>query len=148
MAQAVQIQVARNELYQSNYPARKIFGSLFNPEVSSEAELKEIEQALNWLIGLQKYSLSGDSVQRVIDSPAKRREMAELVKEYESAHHSIRQGLDFLLSHFDESDITDSYLPRNQITFVELESFLNLAQSELPYFQEWLTYKETSQKLE
>ncbi|MHC5729995.1 MAG: hypothetical protein ACYTXY_38950, partial [Nostoc sp.] len=96
LAQAVQIQVARNELYQSNYPARQVFGSLFNPEVSSEAELKEIEQALNWLIGLQKYSLSADSVQRVINSPSKRRELAELVKKYESTHHSIRQGLDFL----------------------------------------------------
>ncbi|MEH1928808.1 DEAD/DEAH box helicase [Nostoc sp.] len=142
------IESVQNKLRQIDYQLRQIFGSLFNPEVSSEAELKEIEQALNWLIGLQKYSLSADSVQRVINSPSKRRELAELVKKYESTHHSIRQGLDFLLSHFDESDITDSYLPRNQITFVELESFLNLAQSELPYFQEWLTYKETYQKLE
>lgn len=138
----------RNRLRHIDYQPRQVFGSLFNPEVSSEVELKEIEKALNWLIGLQKYSLSADSVQRVINSPSKRRELAELVKKYESTHHSIRQGLDFLLSHFDESDITDSDLPRNQITFVELESFLNLAQSELPYFQEWLTYKETYQKLE
>ena len=136
------------KLNQIDYPAYQVFGSLFNPEVSSEAELKEIEQVLNWLIGLQKYSLPADSVQRVINSPAKRRELAELVKKYELAHNSIRQGLDFLLSHFDESDITDSYLPRNQITFVEVEKFLNLAQSELPYFQEWLTYKEIYQKLE
>ncbi|MEH2363881.1 DUF4011 domain-containing protein [Nostoc sp.] len=142
------IESLQNKLRQLDYPAHQVFGSLFNPEVSGEAELKDIEQALNWLIGLQKYSLSADSVQRVINSPSKRRELAELVKKYESTHHSVRQGLDFLLSHFDESNITDSYLPRNQITFVELESFLNLAQSELPYFQEWLTYKETYQKLE
>jgi superfamily I DNA and/or RNA helicase/very-short-patch-repair endonuclease len=142
------IESVQNRLRQSEYPACQVFGSLFNPEVSSEAELKEIEQVLNWLIGLQKYSLTADSVQRVINSPAKRRESAELVKKYELAHNSIRQGLDFLLSHFNESDITDSYLPRNQITFVEVETFLNLAQSELPYFQEWLTYKETYQKLE
>ncbi|MEH2195366.1 MAG: DUF4011 domain-containing protein [Nostoc sp.] len=141
------IESLQNKLRQIDYPARQVFGSLFNPEVSGEAELKEIEQALNWLIGLQQYSLSADSVQRVINYPSKRRELAELVKEYESSHHSVRKGLDFLLSHFDESDITDSYLPRNQITFVELESFLNLAQSELPYFQEWLTYKEVYQKL-
>jgi len=142
------IESVQNRLRHIDYQPRQIFGSLFNPEVSSEAELKEIEQALNWLIGLQKYSLSADSVQRVINSPAKRHELAELVKKYESVHQSIKQGLDFLLSHFDESDVTDSYLPRNQITFGELESFLNLAQSELPYFQEWLTYKETYQKLE
>ncbi|MFW9260395.1 DUF4011 domain-containing protein [Nostoc sp. CALU 546] len=143
------IESLQNKLRQIDYPARQVFGSLFNPEVSTEAELKEIEQALSWLTGLQKYSsFSTDSVQCILNSPSKRRELAELVKKYESAHHRIRQGLDFLLSHFDESDITDSYLPRNQITFVELERFLNLAQSELPYFQEWLTYKETYQKLE
>ncbi|MBD2603592.1 DUF4011 domain-containing protein [Scytonema hofmannii FACHB-248] len=142
------IESVRNRLRHIDYQPRQVFGSLFNPEFSSEAELKEIEQALNWLIGLQKYSLSADSVQRVINSPSKRRELAELVKKYESTHDSIRQGLDFLLSHFDESDITNSYLPRNQITFVELESFLSLAQSELTYFQEWLTYKETYHKLE
>ncbi|MDZ8053896.1 MAG: DUF4011 domain-containing protein [Aulosira sp. ZfuVER01] len=142
------ILAVRNRLRHMDYQPRQVFGSLFNPEVSSEAELKEIEQALNWLIGLQKYSLPADSVQRVISSPAKRRELAELVKKYESVYHSIKQGLDFLLLHFNESDITDSYLPRHQINFVELETFLNLAQSELPYFQEWLTYKETYQKLE
>ncbi|MEH1985904.1 DUF4011 domain-containing protein [Nostoc sp.] len=142
------IESVQNRLRHIDYQPRQVFGSLFNSEVSNEAELKEIEQALSWLTGLQKYSLSADSVQRILNSPAKRRELAELVKKYESVHHSIRQGLDFLLSHFDESEITDSYLPRNQITFVELEKFLNLAQSELPYFQEWLTYKETYQKLE
>ncbi|MBD2385891.1 DUF4011 domain-containing protein [Cylindrospermum sp. FACHB-282] len=142
------IESLQNKLRQIDYPARQIFGFLFNPDFSSEAELKEIEQALNWLIGLQKYSLSADSVQSVINFPSKRRELTELVKKYESVYNDIRKGLDFLLSHFDENDITDSYLPRNQITFVELKSFLNLAQSELPYFQEWLTYKETYQKLE
>jgi very-short-patch-repair endonuclease/exonuclease VII large subunit len=120
---------------------------LFNSEVSSQAQLKEIEQALSWLIDLQKYSLSADSVQDIINAPSKRRELAELVKKLESTHNKIGQGLEFLLSYFDESDITDSYLSFNQITFVELERFLNLAQSELSNFQEWLTYKEIHQKL-
>jgi superfamily I DNA and/or RNA helicase/very-short-patch-repair endonuclease len=48
----------------------------------------------------------------------------------------------------DLNPYTDSYLSRNQITFVELETFLNLAQAELPYFQEWLTYKDNYEKLE
>ncbi|WP_392530371.1 DUF4011 domain-containing protein [Nostoc sp. C117] len=142
------LESVQNRLRHINYQPRQVFGSLFNAEVCGEAELKEIEKALNWLIGLQKFSLSADSVQRILNTPFKRRRMAELVKEYESVHQSIRQGLDFLLSHFNECDITDYYLPRNQITFVELESFLNLAQSELSYFQEWLTYKETYKKLE
>ncbi|NJR16013.1 MAG: DUF4011 domain-containing protein [Calothrix sp. CSU_2_0] len=142
------ILIIRNKLRDINYPPRKTFGNLFDPEVSSKAELKEIETALNWLADLQQYSINPDSVQQIINSPAKRRELDELVKKYKSTHNNIRQGLDFLLSHFDESNITDSYLPRNQITFIELENFLNLAQSELPYFQEWLTYKETYQKLQ
>jgi len=148
LAQAVQIQAARNELYQSNYLPRQVFGSLFNPEVSSEAELIPIEQALNWLSGLQKYSLPADSVQGVINSPSGRHELAELVKKLESTHNSIRQGLEFLLLHFDETDIASFYLPRNQIPFAELEAFLNLAQSELPYFQEWQIYQKTYQQLE
>ncbi|OUL32426.1 hypothetical protein BV378_00190 [Nostoc sp. RF31YmG] len=141
------IELVQNRVRHIDYQPRQVFGSLFNPEVSSEAELKEIEQALNWLVGLQKYSLAVDFVHRVIDSPSQRRKLAELVKQYESAHSSIRKGLNFLLSHFDESDIADSYLSRHQITFVDLETFLNLAQSELPYFQEWLTYKEIYEKL-
>jgi superfamily I DNA and/or RNA helicase/very-short-patch-repair endonuclease/DNA polymerase III delta prime subunit len=142
------VESLQNKLRQIDYPARQLFGDLFNSEVSSEAELKEIQQALNWLIDLQKYSMNADCVQRILNFPPKRHELAELVKKYESTHNSIRQRLDFLLSHFDESNITDSYLPRNQIPFIELERFLKLAQSELSYFQEWLTYKETYQKLE
>ncbi|NJR74802.1 MAG: hypothetical protein HC773_16505, partial [Scytonema sp. CRU_2_7] len=142
------IESLQNRLSQINYLPRQVFGSLFNPQISSEAELAPIEQALNWLTGLQRYSLPTNSVQHIINSPSRRRELVEVVKKFESTHNSIRQGLDFLLSHFDESDITDSYLPRNQISFAELEKFLNLAQSELPYFQEWLTYKETCEKLE
>ncbi|MBD2165982.1 DUF4011 domain-containing protein [Calothrix membranacea FACHB-236] len=142
------IESVRNRLEQIDYLPRQVFGSLFNPEVSSEAELKPIEQALSWLTGLQRYSLPADSVQRILNAPSERRKLAELVKKYEITHNSIKQGLDFLLSHFDESEITSSYLPRNQISFSGIEAFLNLAQSELPYFQEWLTYKETYQQLE
>jgi very-short-patch-repair endonuclease len=142
------VESLQNKLRQIDYPARQFFGDLFNSEVSSEAELKEIQQALNWLIDLQKYSINADCVQRILNFPPQRRELAELVNKYDSTHNSVKQGFDFLLSHFDESHITHSYVPRNQITFIELERFLNLAQSELPYFQEWLTYKETYHQLE
>ncbi len=138
----------RNRLRHIDYPARQVFGTLFNPEFSSKAELKEIEKALNWLVDLQQYSTNADDVQRILNSPTQRRELAELVSKYDLTHNSLKQGFYFLLSHFNESHITDSYVPRNKITFIELERFLNLAQSELPYFQEWLTYKETYHKLE
>ncbi|GET42597.1 DUF4011 domain-containing protein [Microseira wollei] len=148
LVQAVQIQFVRNQLSQSNYPARQVFGSLFNPQISKESDLKPIEQALSWLIGLQQYSLPADSVQQVVSSPTQRRDLAKLIKQLESSHDQIKKGLDFLLSHFNENDITARDLPPNKIYFAELKSFLNLAESDLPYFQEWLTYKEVCEKLE
>ena len=140
--------VLKNKLSQADYLPAQIFGSLFNPQISSQAELKQIKEALNWHLDLQQYSLDTDSVQQIINSLSQRRELSELVKTFESTHKNIKQGLEFILSYFNESNITDSYLPKNKITFVELESFLNLAKSELSDFQEWLTYKETYEKLE
>ncbi|MEB3220216.1 MAG: AAA domain-containing protein, partial [Nostocales cyanobacterium 94392] len=140
--------VLRNKLSQSDYLPSQVFDSLFNPQISQEAELKPIEDALNWLLGLQTYLLNHDSVQKIINSSSLRREINQLVRDFESNRNNLNKGRDFLLSHFDESDITDSYLPINQIPFLEIEQFLNLAQSELSEFQEWLTYKETYEKLQ
>ena len=138
----------QNKLNQPDYLPSQIFGSLFNPQISQEAELKAIEDALNWLLELQTYSLKHDYVQKIINSSSLRREINELLHKFELVRKNIHEGLKFLLSHFNESDITDSYLPVNQIPFLEIEKFLNLAQSELSEFQEWLTYKETYEKLE
>ena len=138
----------RNKLTQPDYPSRQVFGSLFNPQFSQEAELKPIEDALNWLLELQVYSLNHDSIQQIIDSSSLRREINQVVQNFEEIRSKINKGLDFICSHFNESDITDSYLSINQIPFVELENFLHIALSELADFQEWLTYKETYEKLE
>ena len=102
LAQAARIQAVRQELYRSNYPACQIFGNLFNPEVSNQAQLKEIEQALNWLIELQNYSFPADSVQRAINSSSKRSELSELLKQLESLSEDIRQGIDFLSLYFND----------------------------------------------
>ena len=150
LSQAVQIQSVRDQFSQSNYLARQVFGSLFNPQISKESELQPIEQALSWLIGLQQYALPADCVQQVVSSPSQRRELAKLIQQLESSRDQIRNGVDFLLSHFkdNEKDIIDRDLPRHQISFADLKKFLNLAQSDLPYFQEWLTYRETCENLE
>ncbi|MGB3640635.1 MAG: DUF4011 domain-containing protein [Rivularia sp. (in: cyanobacteria)] len=147
LAIAVQVQAVRNQLYENNYPAHQIFGSLFSPQFSNKTELKPIKDALKWLTKLHKYSFDNTSIENIINSPNKKREFEALVHKFELTHNNIKQGLDFLLSYFNESDITDSYLPVNKVTFVELESFLNLAQSELSDFQGWLTYKKTYEKL-
>jgi very-short-patch-repair endonuclease/DNA polymerase III delta prime subunit len=148
LAQAVQIQSVRNQLCHSDYPARQVFGSLFDPQISNESELRPIEQALSWLMGLQQYSLPADFVQRVASSPSQRRDLAKLIQQLELSNNQIKKGLDFLLLHFNENDIVDHDLPRHQMSFVNLKSFLDVAQSDLPYFQEWLTYRETCEKLE
>ena len=148
LAQAVQIQSVRNQLNHSNYIACRVFGSLFNPQFSQQSELQIIEQALSWLIGLQQYTLPVDCVQNVVSSSSQRRELAQLIQQLESTRNQIRKGLDFLLSHFSESDVTDFNSSPHTIPFDNLEKFLDVAQSELPYFQEWLTYRETCEKLE
>ncbi|BAY80623.1 hypothetical protein NIES267_00800 [Calothrix parasitica NIES-267] len=142
------IVILRNKLNQPDYLPHQVFGSLFNPQICQEAELKPIEDALNWLLELQLYSLNKDNLQQIIASPSLRRETNQLVQVFEEIRSNINQGVDYLLSYFNESDITDYYLPVNKISFVELENFINLAQSELADFQEWLTYKETYEKLE
>jgi very-short-patch-repair endonuclease len=148
LAQAVQVQSVRELFSQSNYHARQVFDSLFHPQISKESELQPIEQALSWLIGLQQYPLSTDCVQQVVSSPSQRRDLDKLIQKLESSRDQIRKGLDFLLSHFNEKDIIDRDLPRNQISFAELKSLLEVAQSDLLDFQEWLTYRETCERLE
>ncbi len=149
LAQAVQVQSVRNQFSQSNYLPRQVFGSLFNPHISQESELRPIEQALSWLIGLQqRYSLPSDSVQSVISSHSQRRELTKLTEQLKLSLDQLNNGLDFILSNFHENDITDQDFPLHQINFIELKNFLDLAQSDLPYFQDWLTYKKNYVQLE
>ena len=148
LAQAVQVQYVRNQFGQSNYLAHQVFESLFDPQISQQSELQTIEQALSWLIGLQQYTLPADCVQNVVSSSSRRRELAQFIQQLESNRDQIRKGLDFLLSHFDENDVADCNSSSHTIPFDNLKTFLDVAQSELPYFQEWLTYRETCEKLE
>jgi hypothetical protein len=64
--------------------------------------------------------LPPDSVQRLLNSPSGRIELDELVKQLESEIQDTSQGMDFLSSYFNESDIIGQHQPRNQILFTEL----------------------------
>ena len=141
------VAILRNKLSHPNYLPSQVFGSLFNPNIFRQSELQPIEESLNWLINLQQYSLPADSVQQILNSPSHRRNLAILVQQLELSRNQITQGLDFLLSYFNKNDLTDCRLPSNQIHFTDLKNFLSLAQSDLPYFQDWLTYKETYERL-
>jgi very-short-patch-repair endonuclease len=148
LLQAVEIQAARNELYNNDYPARETFGSLFNPEISSCSELIYIEQAINWLIQLQDYSLSQDAVRNLINSQLLRRELAKVVKKLKSFPEDFQQGMDLLTLYFNENDIFGQYIPTNQILFTDLIKFLNQAKTDLPHFRNWLTYKQIYTELQ
>jgi very-short-patch-repair endonuclease/DNA polymerase III delta prime subunit len=147
LAQAVRVKFVREELNKSNYPARQVFGSLFNPQLSHKSELKPLEESLSWLIGLQQYSLPSNFVQQVVDSPSHRQKLNQIIQQLESSQAQIKKGLDFLLSYFSENDIIDRNLLGNQIYFADLKNFLNIAQSDLSHFQDWLTYKTTREEL-
>jgi hypothetical protein len=138
----------QNKLNQPNYLPRQVFRSLYSPDISNQSELQPIQDSLDWLVRIQPYSLPADIIQHILDSPAQRRELSNLANKFELDHDSIQKGLDFLLSYFDESDLTSDYTSCQQIQFIELRDFLNAVQSELPDFQGWLTHKEICESLE
>ncbi|BAU10614.1 hypothetical protein LEP3755_11000 [Leptolyngbya sp. NIES-3755] len=140
--------VLQNKLNQPDYLPRQVFGALYNPNVFKQADLKPLQDALNWLVNIQPYSLPALTIQQILDSPPQRRELTELANRLEIDRANVEKGLGFVLSYFSEDQITDSYQPRSQIQFSDLKSFLDTAETELSDFQEWLTYRETCESLE
>ena len=138
----------RNKLSSESYMPRQIFGLLFNPKISMQSELNHIEEALDWLVELECEIIPASAVQKMLDIPSHRREIAELGKQFELSYASVRGGIGFLRSYFDEDSITNSYTPYDRISFVDLTEFLNQAQSDLPYFQDWLSYRSVCKRLE
>jgi very-short-patch-repair endonuclease len=139
------------KLNHEDYLPSKVFGSIFDPNISKQSDLKPIKKSLDWLIDLQNHELSADSidaVQGILDSSSKQREASELMSKIELINSEIQKGLKFIFSYFSENIIIECDLPRHQISFTDLNSFLNAAQSDLPYFQEWLIYRETCKNLE
>lgn len=151
LSHAVQVRNIRIKLSQSDHPARVAFGSLFDPEIARQSDVRTIEEALSWLIGLRQYSFLDDcveNIQNILVSPSGKRKVQELLQQLKSNFVEIEKGLDFLSSHFQENDITDDGLSFDKIPLTKLKEFLDLAHSGLSDLQGWLTYKETCQKLE
>jgi superfamily I DNA and/or RNA helicase/very-short-patch-repair endonuclease len=145
------ITALQHKLNHENYLPSKIFSSVFNPNISKQSDLKSIKELLDWLIDLQGYKLSTESInaiQEILDSSSKQREVNELMNKVELIGSEIQKGLEFVFSYFSENDVFEYDLPRHQVPFADLERFLNVARSDLASFQEWLTYKETCEKIE
>jgi hypothetical protein len=144
------ITVLHNKINHENYLPSKVFGFMFAPNISNQSDLKPIKKSLDWLIDLQNYELSADSIdaiQGILDSSSKQREANDLMNKIKLINSEIRKGLKFIFLYFSE-DIVERDLPQHQISFADLNSFLNAVRSDLPYFQEWLTYRETCEKIE
>ena len=148
LTNAVQLQSIKASLSSHDYSGKQMFGTLFNPNISKQTELQPIEEAIQWLIGLQKHSIPTEFVQKIVDSYDQRRKLQKVVDKLEICHKNIEKGLDFFLSHFSESDITNRYVERNQISFNELNDFIEVANSDLEQFQDWLTYKEITEAID
>lgn len=148
LTNAVQLQSIKASLSSHDYSGKQMFGALFNPNISKQTELQPIEKAIQWLIGLQKHSIPSEFVQQVVNSSDQRRKLQQVVDKLEICHKNIEKGLDFFLSHFSESDITDRYVLRNQISFNELNDFAEVLNSDLEKFQDWLTYKEIIEEID
>ncbi len=145
------ITALQHKLSHENYLPSKIFSSAFNPNISRQSDLKSIKELLDWLIDLQSHKLSTESInaiQEILDSSSKQRETNELMNKVKLIGSEIQKGLEFVFSYFSENDVIEDDLPRHQVSFANLERFLNVARSDLAYFQEWLTYKETCEKIE
>lgn len=150
LSQASKILDIKNKLYQPNYPAHQVFGSLFRPNVSREIELEPIEKVINWLTGLQQYLhlLPSNLVSSMARSAAERHRVLDLISKFESAYNTIKQGLEFLLSHFTVEDITKQHIYLDRVPFVELNDFLILLQDDLPNLQSWLEYKDICNQID
>jgi very-short-patch-repair endonuclease len=143
---------AQQVLHQTNYLPAKVFGSRFKSSFSQQSDLAEIEICLAWLNAIQPYLktivIDAELVQQTLKSPVRRRELGNLAQSLSANQINIETGIAFLLKHFDEENITDQALPVNQVSFSALASFLNIAESDLAEFQDWLICREICMRLE
>jgi very-short-patch-repair endonuclease len=143
---------AQQVLHQADYLPAQVFGSRFKPSFSQQSDLAEIEVCLAWLNAIQPYLktivIDAELVQQLLKSPVRRRELGNLAQSLSANQINIETGIAFLLKHFAEEDITDQVLPANQVSFLALASFLNIAESDLAEFQDWLTCREICMRLE
>lgn len=75
LTNAVQLQSIKASLSSHDYSGKQMFGTLFNPNISKQTELQPIEEAIQWLIGLQKHSIPTEFVQKIVDSYDQRRKL-------------------------------------------------------------------------
>ncbi|MBG1269322.1 AAA domain-containing protein [Nostoc sp. WHI] len=133
-----------NKLKDTTHQYHRAFGSFFEAEMPS---LDAIEQALNWLKGLQSYSLPSKEVAVVVSSSENLQELRTLLTNLQTSRNLIIEGFEFLKQHFHQEPMTKpGELERKSL--YEVENFLNKAQKELVLFQQCLDCEQLVEKLE
>lgn len=145
LEQAVTLQNFRKELRHARHPAHLAFGSLFSAET---LDLGSIEQALEWLVGLQQYQLPVEAIATIMSSPTLYRELNTLIPKLETSRHQIKVGFNFLLEHFPPDLIALPGVSLDNTSLDEVEKFLDVAQAELDSFRNWLDCQQLVQQLE
>lgn len=135
-----------NTLSDTAHPARRAFSSLFDTEMPN---LDGIEQALNWLEGLQQYQLRlpFKGIAAVISSDQSFLELRTLQFELETSQNLVKQGFQFLRQHFGQHQITALGV-LEKIFLQEVKNFLDTAKAELYLFQQSLDYRQLVRQLE
>ena len=135
-----------NTLADPAHPARRAFGLLFDTEMP---DLDGIEQALNWLEGLQQYQLRlpFKGIAAVISSDERLQEVRTLLENLETSQNLVKQGFQFLRRHFGQHRITALGV-LEKTSLQEVKNFLDTAKAELDLFQQLLYCRQQVRKLE
>ena len=141
---AIQQREIWNKLKDTTHQYHRAFGTFFEAQMP---DLDAIEQALNWLKGVQSYSLPSKEVAILISSSENLQELRTLLTNLHTSRNLITEGFEFLKQHFHQESMTKpGELERKSL--YEVEIFLNKAQQELDWFRQCLDCKQLVEKLE
>jgi REase_MTES_1575/Protein of unknown function (DUF4011)/AAA domain len=105
----------------------------------SKYDFAAIEAALEWIAGLQNYSLQKDQVAALVSSRDLAIELTNLRDQVQEAQRLIESGFNFLNDCFSDAErvISGSNQSLDQISFGTILNFLDNAEHELDAFSDW-----------
>jgi very-short-patch-repair endonuclease len=145
LEQVDKLQSLKANLAETTHPSRQAFGLLFNSDMPN---LEGITQALNWLVELQRYKLSSVAVAEIISSRNYLEELKKVLVDLKISRYEIMEGFDFIQLYFDRNVISGGIESLNDVELERLENFLDIAQSDLDLFQDWLEYRRLVEQIQ
>lgn len=110
----------------------------------NETDFVAIKAALDWIEGLQNYSLRKNQVTALLSSRDLSDELANLRDELKKAQELIEAGFEFLDNCFPDAEqvVTDSSQSLDQAPLSIITSFLNDAEDQLDAFGDWTRFQQ------